>query len=341
MNPSIRNNRSGLSAGAAALASLALLSAGAQGCSRDTVETPTDRIRITLDNDYSLPFRPLARKPYHYSVLFFPNGEDARALEDFCPEEGGPAAVPPGGYSAFVFDLGGTSALVRGRESLESLTVTGEEGDAVHAALLSYCVAAAEEGKNVPLIKEPSPFFGGSAKEISVPVTLTTEEPFSVNFATHSLLCQSRMTFTGLKNTQYINSLQVFVTNIASGRNICNGTPCGEPAAICFFADDVTEDSARGTFNHFGFLDVVSDENAAYVERKVTAYVVLADYSGSRWLFVRDVTAQAVRSADGCADFTVEIDFTVPEGKGPGNDGGLTPQTQDWENTFRNVTIGG
>ena len=338
-------------------------------CTRRPLDVPTNAIRVEMHNDYRLPYRQLGiYHPYNYKVLFYDPSTKALVGEDFCGEKGGPVTAEPGMYAVYAYNLDLVSTLVSGRDSLHTLRAYTEPARVEMSSLFISCKSAfraqtksegitLESTKGFPgfendnVINEPDPLFGGYNASASVPYLAVSDADCIVPVSTSTKLCQSTIEIRGISHTEYISSIQVFVTNLASQRDIYLDKPAGEPATVGFLVTDISEDVITGVFNHFGIL---GEEDDAPIN---TAYIVINDNWGNRYLFVEDVTEDIDTTEEDDVDpggeprpetdpirgkhsqVNVELTFEIPEGHGDGT-GGFSPDIDDWAVVKHSVKIG-
>lgn len=326
------------------LASMVLI---AGSCIRRPADYATNRVRIHLQNNYMMPYSELAIKPYHYDILFYDKGTRALISDDFCEEKGGPTTAAPGRYSVFAIDLDNSTTKISGRDSIHTLRaysdrvlpeistmfkscqtafLTKTKADGLEP--LPYYGYAGYESDNI--INEPDPLFTGINADITVPHLAMSDDEFIVPIGTSSALDQGRITIHGIKNTDFISSVQLFITNLASSRNIYTGTPDDVPSTIQILPREISEEKIEGVFNHFGIIRGSDIHN--------TVYIVVTTLVKEKYLFVNDVTEQ-MQSAGSNADLELYVSLAVPMIT-PEAQGGLTPVTKDWAMIQQNVVLG-
>lgn len=323
-------------------------------CHRRTLDIPTNRVYIGLENNYVLPFGEIMNKPYHYGVLFYDKQTGDLINEDFCNEQGGPTTMEAGSYAAYVYDLDLTSTLIRGKDNIKTLTAYTEPAKKELSTLFESCRAAyikqaRSEGyepvtkagwpgfESYNVINEPDPLFAGYCDDAQIPHLAMTDDEYVLAIQTQSKLCQSAITITGITNTQYISSVRVFVTNLASSRNIYTDEPDDNPATIGIMLDEIGENRIKGILNHFGKIE----------GSKNTIYLIVNDVSGKRYLFVEDITDQLQDTAEEglpeCIeeniDIRIDLRYEMTETVFDGN-GGMMPESEDWATVHQRVCLG-
>lgn len=315
-------------------------------CRRRPLEVMGGNVRIELNNDYSLPYSPSAQKPYHYSVLMFDPESGKMIWDDFCDEQGGLIRAVSGRFMPFVYSLGSVNTRIEGRESAATLralsTAESVRNKTIfQASQKAFRTKAGEDGillsqslgsvgyEETNVIREPDPIFGGRGDDVDIPVMALSDPDVVAEIGTGFLLSQSRLTLYGFKHTEYIASVQVFITNLAGSKYLVSGESVQEPATIDFMLDEISSERIRGEFNHFGVLEDKTLSN--------TAYIVVTDTSGGKYLFVEDVTSQ-IRGGGESADIELEIDYDMPKPKEGG--AGFVPVLDEWGTVIYDISLG-
>lgn len=315
-------------------------------CHRRPLDLPHSIIRIELDNDYSMPYRGIHQRPYHYGILLFDYESGLSVLEDFCPEAGGRINSPAGHFFFFAYDLDNAVLHFDGLDRLSEFRVYTEEDtthtmkifDAVRSALSQKILS---EGHNLisgmgkpgyesePVILEPDELFAGFNDDVSVPFLSLKDPEFVVPIADSYALSQGRITIYGVSQTRYVYDVQLFVTNLSRAKYIGTGVPQQEPATMWFRCSHVGDDYIQGIFNYFGKLDNPSCVN--------TAYILIRDLAGGRHVFVKDITEPIATQEDN-VDIELFLDYAVPEPEGSG--GAFEPAVDNWDVEWYDIPIG-
>ena len=319
---------------ALALCAAALLLAGS--CTRRPLDIEANGIRIVLHNDWTMPYERVGDDPYHFGVMMYDEPSHELAYEDFCGQQGGLIRSVPGQYACYVYDLDNAVLGFDGTEKLETLRAFSTPASTADTELYHLCrrseglVVTPTKGEDDdPLILEPDPVYAGLLSSLRVPVLTVVDPEFVFDVDTRFALSQGRLTIVGVTHTEYIASVQVFINNLASSRYLSTGEKLGPAVAQSFLLSEVSDEQMRGTFVYFGKLD---DEDL-----KNTAYVVINDTGGGRYLFVFDVTEQIAAQADN-ADLVLELPFEVPSPAVGG--AGFQPEVNDWDVIFHTVPLG-
>ena len=318
----------------------------ASSCNKISEDTLCS-VRVSMDNDYTLPWSRIAIPPYNYRVLYYDKNTGAKAFEDFCPEKGGSMGVIQGRFSVFAYGLDMAATLVDGTDYLSTVNAYSEPVLPALKSVFTDCKSAirtkaGNDGivlcttKGYPgfeddnVVCEPDPIFAGYTKDVTVKWTGEGNVGNEFTVSTRSRLCQSSVIIEGVTNIDRLSSVQLFFTNYASSRNIFSGKPGDELATISVSASEIGEKAITACFNHFGVPQVADVVN--------TVYVVFTNRSGESFLFVEDVTSQ-VRDGDGNESLSLSIDFDVPLSENDGT-GGFMPVLSDWSALHYSVPIG-
>ena len=318
----------------------------ASSCRRRPLDIEADSIRIMLDNDYTMPYRQTKEAPYNYSVMMYGRKDGKLIYKDFCGEKGGPIRGVAGEYKTYVYDLDNDVTKFEGLDNKKTMRAyTEEESFPVKATFLS-CRYALSHKVNLDgfklvsvkgsagfegdlVIKEPNAVFAGINENVNVPNLALSDEEYIIPVSNDYALSQGRLTFYGVTHTENIASVQVYVTNLARSKYIAEDEPENEPATIPFYCDIINEDYIQGVFNYFGKLKDASLAN--------TAYVIVTDLSGGKYLFVFDVTNQIDEQEDN-ADVILKLNFDVPSPQTGGT--GFQPIVDNWDMVWYDVPIG-
>lgn len=312
-------------------------------CCQKPLDVKQEGLSIALDNDFSLPFRPEAAAPYHFGVLLYDDESGNLSYEDFCEAQGGLVPGQAGLFTAVVYDLDNSVLCFDGKASLESFRVYSEEEGMDIKNGFSTCQQAlstkvAEDGfrftsvkgnvgfEEGPVIQEPDNLFAGVKSHVNIPAFSQNREDFSFQVPTRFALQQGRIRLQGIQNTQYINSVRVYLTNVARGRYVGIDQPEETPAILSFPLTQIGEDFIEGTFNHFGLL---SDP-----EKPNTAYIIITDLSGGKYLYATDVSSSLRQGAD----LSVQWDYEMPSPET--GSAGITPVINEWGTVWYDVSIG-
>ena len=312
-------------------------------CCSDPLDVKQEGLSIVLDNDFSLPFRPEAAAPYHFGVLLYDDASGELSYEDFCETRGGQIPGHVGLFTAVVYDLDNSALRFDGKASLESFRAySEEEGTAIKNGFTSCQQAIVarvsadgfrfvsvkgnvgfEEG---PVIREPGNLFAGVKSHLNIPAFSDNKEDFSFQVSTRFALQQGRLRLQGIRNAHYIYAVQVYLTNVARGRYVGTDLPEEAPAILSFSLNSISEELIEGTFNYFGLLSDTEIPN--------TAYIIITDLSGGRYLYVTDVSSSLRQGAD----LSVQWDYELPSPDT--GSAGFSPVLNEWGDVWYDVPIG-
>lgn len=324
----------------ALLAALTLASA----CTRRPLDIAGGALRIELHHDWSVPYERTDPEPYHYAVLMYDAADGKLIYEDFCGAEGGRIRAVAGDYTVLVHDMNNSVLLFEGRNDIQTLRAcTPDVPDATAmqfaACKIALATKVSESGlklkpvKGNPgyeygrIIREPDMLQEGSKADVNVPVLALSDTDLVIPVDTRNLLPQARLTITGVRHTEFVSSVRVYVTNLSTSRYVHLDQPDNIPCTESFLMTKIEENRITGTFNHFGRIPGQSN----------TAYVVVTDTGGGQYLFVVDVTPQMEEQGDN-ADMRIEIDYDIPD---PGEGGaGFQPDVDNWDVIWYDIPIG-
>ncbi|MCR4566168.1 MAG: DUF5119 domain-containing protein [Bacteroidales bacterium] len=312
-------------------------------CCSKPLDVKQEGLSIVLDNDLSLPFRPEAAAPYHFGILLYDDVSGKFVYEDFCEADGGRIPGQEGQFTAVVYDLDNSAIRFDGKASLESFRVYSEEEvtavkDGFFNCQQAFSAQASEDGVRIksvkgnvgfeegPVIQEPGELFAGVKPHISIPAFSQSREDFSFQVSTRFALQQGRIRLQGIKNTQYIHSVRVYLTNVARGRYVGTGLPEENPAILSFPLNSIGEDLIEGTFNYFGLLSDTELPN--------TAYIIITDLAGGMYLYVIDVSSSLREGAD----LPVQWDYELPSPET--GSAGFSPVLNEWDAVWYDISIG-
>lgn len=315
-------------------------------CRRRPLDFVLYRVRVELENDYAMPYVQTKAVPYHYNLMFFDRGDNTLTFEEYCAEKGGWINSVPGSYCMFAFDMDNAVTKFDGRDCLSTLRAYTDDEAAPVVKLFNASRTAARkasmsvrsesgESKGAPgfenerVIKEPNAVFGGLNPDADIPYLGYEDEEYVIPDSDRFLLSQGRLTIYGISHTEHIASVQVFITNLAESKYIVTGTPVQKPVTQWFYMSEVSEEYLRGHFVYFGKVTEPEPVN--------TAYVVITDVGGGKYLYVMDVTDQIVSQEDN-ADLVLRIDFSVPDSS-DGN-AGFEPVVEEWGIVWNDIGIG-
>lgn len=315
-------------------------------CTRRPLDIEADSVRIALSNDYSMPYRQIQHKPYHFGVMMYGMSDGVLDYEDFCGETGGLIMGIPGQYRTFVLSLDNDVTKLDGKANEGTLRAYTEEEDLRVKSLFrscreAYVKQAVETGIRLSavrgsagfegdvVIREPNEVFSGKNNDVVIPNLAISDGEYVILVSNRYALSQGRLTFYGVTHTERISTVQVFLTNLARSRYLVTDIVEEEPVSLTFFCSEINEEYLQGCFNYFGKLS-----GRGYVN---TAYIVITDTSGGRYLFVVDVTNQIDGQVDN-ADMVIKLDFEVPNPKTGGT--GFQPDVINWDYEWNYIHIG-
>lgn len=315
-------------------------------CSRRPLDLPYSQVNISLSNDYTMPYGLTKDIPYHYAVMMYDSSTGMLGYEDFCKEQGGKINAVPGEYQILTYDLENSTTLLDGRNHINTIRLFTDDAPEGVKATFSACKKAIREKtkadnteiddtkggmgfENDEVKKEPNAIFAGYNPYARIPVQAASDKELVFTVKNVSALPQGRVTIEGVTHTEYLSSVQVFITNIASSYFLGRKAADRNPVTIGFQCSKVDDDSIRGLFNYFGNI-----ENSELLN---SAYILFIDTSGGKYLFVTDITGY-LNKKNPNANIEIHLEFDVPEPSVGG--AGVQPTVDDWNEIWYKYQLG-
>lgn len=119
------------------------------------------------------------------------------------------------------------------------------------------------------------------------------------------------------------SSVAAALTGLAGGINLSTGGKSNEVVTVPFGLTMTADSTLTGTFQSYG------DSPVADTPNYLLFYAVLTD--GSKWQCLYDVTQQVEAAGDDYDIYITIANLPVPKKSG-GNNGGINPDINDWDN---------
>ena len=302
---------------------------------------------ITLSRNVAFTDTNALKLPEVMTTTFFDVVSGREVVTDYLKPPVAPVYVPGGTYDCLLYNFATEYNIVERATERDSAYVhTSKQGGNMgnlFSSVVRFRQSIATKADfdpstlNMPLINQPEPFWIGRGT-FDLPTRYEGSE--ELHLKVHGTVATScgRLTVKRIGGAKYVNSVQVFLTNLASGLYLWSGEPINQPVAINFEASVNSNDESAdlvGTFTSYGKLpdEALADPDAT---RRNEVYLIITDTGGKQHLFVYDVTEKVKESINLELDIVLEVgetDIDIPEpdpGEGGGG-GGFSPTVSEWD----------
>ncbi len=312
-------------------------------CERRPLDILATSLRINLTNDYSLPHEAASSFPQHFRVNMYDSKTGNLVYQDFVPKDGGYIKNIPGNYLCFVCNYDEGYLTLENEKNMGTFYITAPQAEEyfewlynecrqkLRTRLVSYGYGTQTKDElwtDEVIVLSLNDYFWTGQKSVYVPGIAITDKQYVIPLETSSALKQGRITLTGIKGTEYISSMDCFISNLSSGMNPVKGT-CSEAPAIETFRLQIQDSLAQSAFLYFGITERQKAEGHLL-------YVLVTDTGGGKYLYVYDLNTIQEESE---MVYTINTNIDIPEPEHQGG-GGFTPHIEEWGIEYFNIPIG-
>jgi len=282
-----------------------------------------DTVRLVLRVHDSLPIPGDAPSGFRFETQFFRKANGRLAETAYTLSLGGVIHAQAGRYDMISYNFDTESVLFEGQRDHALLRAVSAPASAAARALFEEVLDRAGVALNAPValepvVGEPGRLLVARLESLNLPLRHEGDPEVVLTADAWPVVIPCRLKVEGIQGLENLSSAVGFLTGMVRGRYLGTGKPVG--AAVLRFPlkkdDDASVLVAR--FTSFGCM----------ADTPHWLYLLLTDTEGVRYLFSYDLTTRCLPAATEL-DFTLSLDFTVPEPNLGG--GGFIPSSDDWQ----------
>lgn len=298
-------------------------------------------LKLDIDVKVDIEVDTVIPTPEYMKVNFYSMDNAGLNYAEFVGSQGGPISTPPGTYVMLIYNFGTEYIQIRNEDNINTIEaftsdITAAKGAALRSFIPSKRAGEATEADELeepqgPIIYAPDHLL--VTRETVVIPDMTSENRKVTVYATVSDIVETyAYEAPNVKGTEYIQSVEAFVTN--QSRSSFFGRPevSKEPATIWFPVGVNREKGYLFTvFNTFGKLP---GESRSFL------HMLITNTEGQQVHVTTDITDQ-FDHPDPDREHIIVIDqeIVVPPPSG-GEGGGIAPTVDPWDEENTDVPIG-
>lgn len=271
--------------------------------------------------------------PDYMKVCFYSPDKSNLQSTEFVSGTGGPLHVAPGIYDMVVYSFGTEYIQIRGEGDLETLEAFTSDITATKGATLrGFVKKNRAEGEDEieepqgPVIYAPDHLLV-AREEVEIPTLSAENRVVTLTAVAKTIVETYSFEVKTVVGTEYIESVEAFVTNQARSSFFGRGEVSTDPATINFLVGVDREKGRLYTaFNTFGKLP---GESHSYL------HILIRDTGGQEHYISQDITEQ-FENPDHHIVIEEEIDIPQPESQSSG----FAPTVDPWQDEQHDVPIG-
>ena len=263
-----------------------------------------------------------ARQETLWRCLVYDADKGTRLGYSFVAPEGGEVAVTSGNRLLVAHVFGCETAVLRGEDSADGLTVTTNDADAATCDLWSQLVATAPADLRPALEGAGAIAWQPDAMEVALADRLTVprrawEEDYAVTIPVVPAPRTATLLLPRIVGMEYISSAAVFVTGLSRGLLLRSGQPVGGYGVMMapMYRGDAT--TLRGSLSSFGECP----------GQRILAVVTVTDIGAGCHAYISDITDRFDASGTILLD---GMDIVIEKPDMPDGGGGFLPVLEDW-----------
>ena len=298
-------------------------------------------LKLDIDVKVDIEVDTVIPTPEYMKVNFYSMDNAGLNYTEFVGPLGGPISTPPGTYVMLIYNFGTEYIQIRGEGNINTIEAFTSDITATKGATLRSFIPSkrAEEATEADEPEEPqgpiiyAPDHLLVTRETVVIPDMTSENKKVTVYATVSDVVETyAFEVPNVKGTEYIQSVEAFVTNQARSNFFGRPEVSKEPATIWF---PVGVDREKGylftVFNTFGKLPG---------ESRCFLHMLITNTEGQQVHVTTDITDQFDHPDPGREHIIViDQEIVVPPPSG-GEGGGIAPTVDPWDEENTDVPIG-